>query len=124
MTEFLSQNEIDALLDVPMYESEFPLFLYLKKPDDHYGVLEVSYQQAKKMCTSVESDKFNVHDDGVYQHKLENALEKKKYKIIQTFESKGKLVRFIQSKFDKFSELEKEVKFMRYYMNKYPEYVL
>ena len=114
MAEFLSQMEIDMLLDDVMEETEFPIYLYLKNPDGKYEILELEYAQAKDIVGEYE----------LYQSVIKNKFENKKYEVLKICETKNQLVKYFKNRFDKLVEVEKEIAFMKEYMENHPEYLL
>ncbi len=115
MAEFLTQQEIDELLGIAgENDIAYPLFLYIKKPNGGYGILEVTKSFSEKLLGRT----------GFSEEDIYHSLEKLGNKIIICEQSKKRLTQKIHKRYNDLIDAENELKVLKKYLSDFPEYII
>ena len=117
MAEFLSQDEIDELLDECLDKTDFPFYIYAQSAKQ-FEIIEITQSYI------YQNFNMDINNYDVYKHKITNALNDKGYEVLSSDKSKVQLVNKLVSRLDQFKEMATEMRFIKTYLDEHPEYAL
>lgn len=114
MASFLSQDEIDALLDI-IEHIDLPFFAYVKTPSGNYDIIEINESNALEIVGKLKE----ITDADVI-----GSLQQQGYAVKATSQKKGELVKELHKRYADLLDAKNQVDFLKEYLNAHPEYVI
>lgn len=115
MAEFLSQDEIDTLLNFVDCDVEYPIFVYTRKHNKTYNILEIDKSFAEELL----GKKGGFSESDIYEQ-----LKHLGHTIVLSSHSKKRLTHSIHARYNDLKDASKELKVLKKYLSDNPEYIV
>ena len=117
MANFLSQDEINQLLDIGKLDDDFPYYAEIKE-NEKYDILTITKELLK------DNYDLDIDKQDIYDHNITKKFKEKGIDILRTNSSKTKLVQSMKSDLEEFDKKKDEMEFIKTYLENNPEYVV